>query len=100
MKAYLEALARHIDHIGLFKRRQIGADSAFHNLIAHVTHEVPGVVVENNQRVATMGLEPPGTYHIDDAGRVATAQGSAPPILHQYDRLRELMERSRYAPLL
>ncbi len=99
MAAYLGALAPRLRSVSLLNRPHIGADSAFQNLIAHVTHDVPGSLVENNIHVATMGLEPPGTYHIDPAGNVACADGHRPPILHQYDRLPALIAASRYGRL-
>jgi hypothetical protein len=97
MRDYLRALSTRLRAVPWPTRRRIGADSAMHNLIAHVTHDVPGRLIENNGRVATMGLEPPGTYHIDEAGRIACADGHVPPICHQYDRSPDLFGASRYA---
>jgi hypothetical protein len=71
-------------------RRKIGADTAFHNLIAHVTREVPAVIVENNVLVATMGIEPAARYLVGADGRIRTRDGHLPAILHQYDRLDEI----------
>jgi hypothetical protein len=97
MAVYLTALARRIGSISLRHRFRVGADTALHNLIAHITRDVPGVLVENNRRVATMGLEPDGTYHIDTAGLIACVDGHVPSICHQYDRMPDLFMQSRFA---
>ena len=67
-------------------RRKVGTDTAFHNRIAHISHEVPSVLVENNRHVATMGLEPAESYRISADNVVSAADGTVPAILHQYDR--------------
>jgi hypothetical protein len=99
MRDYLLAIAKRIKSVSLRNRRKIGADSAFHNLIAHVTHEVPSILVENNLHVATMALEPRGTYHVNSVGLIAVDGGHVPPVCHQYDRLPGLFAASRYAQL-
>jgi hypothetical protein len=88
--AYLERMTAHLAAVPLKVRRKIGADTAFHNLIAHVTHEVPAIVVENNVLVATMGIEPASRYVAGPDGRIRTDDGHMPAILHQYDRIPEI----------
>jgi hypothetical protein len=87
MTAYLQAMTRRIATVSLLQRRNIGADSAMHNLIAHVTHDVPGIIAENNGLVATMGLEPEGSYQIGEDGLIRCGDGHVPAICHQYDRI-------------
>lgn len=87
MRNYLRRIASYLHALPLKLRREGGADTVFHNRIAHLTHEVEGEVVENNRHVATMGLEPDGTYRIGPDGLVYTADGHLPAILHQYDRI-------------
>jgi len=87
MADYLRRMAGYLHALSLRLRREGGADTVFHNRMAHLTHEVDGVIVENNVHVATMGLEPDATYRVDADGRVRTAAGQMPAILHQYDRL-------------
>lgn len=87
MTAYLERLAAYLHALPLRLRREGGADTVFHNLMAHLTHEVDGLLVENNLHVATMGLEPPDAYAVGPDGLIRTADGHVPAILHQYDRL-------------
>jgi hypothetical protein len=91
MTIYLNRMASHLRSVPLRVKRRHGADTAFHNLIVHFSDEVDRVVVENNQHVATIGIEPPSTYSIDGDGRVRTADG-VPAILHQYDRVSHLRD--------
>jgi len=87
MAAYLDRLAACIHGVPPALRHEGGADTVFHNRIAHLTHEVPAVLVANNAHVATMGLAPPGAY-VPARGRlIATRDGHVPAILHQYDRI-------------
>jgi hypothetical protein len=87
---YLARLAGYLAALPPGLRREGGADTAFHNRMAHLTHEVPGTIVENDVHVATMGIAPPGTYVVGADGLVRTADGRLPAILHQYDRLPEI----------
>lgn len=87
------AMAQYLDHMVAAMlalpwrlRRQFGSDTIFHNRMAHLTHEVPLVLVENNGHVATMGMEPESAYRLDGQGLVRMADGHLPAILHQYDR--------------
>jgi hypothetical protein len=87
MIAYLDSMTARLAAVPLNVRRKIGADTAFHNLIAHITRDVPAVMVENNVLVATMGIEPATRYRVDADGRIRTTEGHLPAILHQYDRI-------------
>jgi hypothetical protein len=100
MGAYLDRMSARLRAVPLSVRRKIGADTAFHNLMAHVTHEVPAVIVENNALVATMGIEPASRYLVGADGRIRTRDGHLPAILHQYDRLPEILApvAARFAP--
>jgi hypothetical protein len=90
VSAYLERMTAYLAAVPLNVRRKIGADTAFHNLMAHVTHEVPATIVENNVVVATMGIEPASVYVAGPDGRIRTRDGHVPAILHQYDRIPEI----------
>ena len=83
LAGYLQALPRELRLAG-------GADTAIHNRMAHLTHEVPGTIVENDLHVATMGISPPGTYLAGTDGLIRTADGRLPVILHQYDRVPDI----------
>jgi len=87
MTAYLERMAADLHALPLRLRREGGADTVFHNRIAHLKREVDLVIVENNLHVATMGIEPVSTYVIGDDQLVHLAGGRAPAICHQYDRV-------------
>jgi len=87
---YLARLAGYLQALPPELRREGGADTVFHNRMAHLTHEVPGTIVENDLHVATVGISPPGTYVAGADGTIRTADGRLPAILHQYDRLPEL----------
>jgi hypothetical protein len=88
--AYLTRLARYLQALPRELRLEGGADTVFHNKMAHLTHEVPGTIVENDMHVATMGISPPGTYVAGADGLIRTADGRVPAILHQYDRLPDI----------
>jgi hypothetical protein len=87
---YLTRLAGYLQALPPELRREGGADTAFHNRMAHLTHEVPGTIVENDEHVATMGIAPPGTYVAGADGLIRTADGRLPAILHQYDRVPDI----------
>ncbi len=87
---YLARLAGYLQALPPELRREGGADTAFHNRMAHLTHEVAGTIVENDVHVATMGIAPPGSYVAGADGLIRTADGRVPAILHQYDRLPDI----------
>lgn len=87
MTEYLTRLAGYLHALPIRIRREGGADTVFHNKIAHLTHEVAAVIVENDEHVATMGLTPDTAYVADGDGLIRTADGRLPAILHQYDRV-------------
>jgi hypothetical protein len=87
---YLARMTKRLAAVPLRVRRKIGADTAFHNLIAHTARDLPSVIVENNAMVATMGIEPAARYRVDADGLVRTSDGHLPAILHQYDRIPEI----------
>ena len=84
---YLARLAGYLQALPPELRREGGADTIFHNKMVHLTREVPGTIVENDEHVATVGISPPGTYVAGADGLIRTADGHLPAILHQYDRL-------------
>jgi hypothetical protein len=90
MTDYLTRLAGYLHALPLRLRREGGADTVFHNKIAHLTREVAAEIVENDAHVATMGLTPPGAYRAGPDGLVRTADGRLPAILHQYDRVPDI----------
>ena len=90
MTAYLDRMNADLAAVPMKVRRKIGADTAFHNHMGHLTKDFPVEMVENNVHVATMGIEPASTYRIGADGAVRTASGTLPAILHQYDRLPEI----------
>ena len=87
---YLTRLTGYLQALPPELRREGGADTAFHNRMAHLTREVPGTIVENDVHVATMGISPPGGYVAGADGLIRTADGRLPAILHQYDRLPDI----------
>lgn len=87
MRAYLTRIRALMAAIPARKRYKIGADTAFHGLLAYLQPAPDSVVVENNLHVATMGLEPHEHYTLEPGPKVVyRPSGTAPPILHQYDR--------------
>ncbi len=94
MTGYLTRMAAELAAVPLKVRRKIGADTAFHNRMAHLPAgtavPIPVVLVENNVHVATMGIEPASSYRAEPGGAIRTLSGHLPAILHQYDRLPEI----------
>jgi hypothetical protein len=89
MTDYLARLAGYLHALPIKLRREGGADTVFHNRIAHFG-EIAGVMVENDVHVATMGLTTAAAYKVGTDGLIRTAEGRLPAILHQYDRIPEL----------
>lgn len=87
MNDYLARMAADLRAVPLRDRRLGGADTTLHQRLAFLDGGVPGVIMENNVHVATMGLEAESTYRVGDDGVVRTADGRVPAILHQYDRV-------------
>jgi hypothetical protein len=87
MTDYLRRIAGYLHALPLRLRREGGADTVFHNRMAHLTGEVACDLVENNVHVATMGLEGSEAYRAGEDGLIHTASGHLPAILHQYDRI-------------
>jgi len=102
MTAYLERMAADLHALPLRLRREGGADTIFHNWIACVRREVDLTIVENNLHVATLGIEPTSSYTIGSDQCVVTADGRAPAICHQYDRVPHILKavEARFAPTL
>jgi hypothetical protein len=94
MMAYLTRMAADLKSVPMGARRKIGADTAFHNRMAHLDPQgparIPIELVENNVHVATMGIEPASSYRAGADGLIRTLDGHLPAILHQYDRLPEI----------
>jgi len=83
------AARRYLHALPIKLRREGGADTVFHNKIAHL-REIAAVIVENDVHVATMGLTTAAAYKVGTDGLIRTADGRLPAILHQYDRIPEL----------
>ena len=94
MAAYLTRMAADLKSVPMKTRRKIGADTAFHNRMAHLDppgpSHIPVELVENNVHVATMGIEPASFYRAGPDGLIRTLDGHLPAILHQYDRVPEI----------
>ncbi len=87
MDEYLARMAADISAVPLKLRRLGAADASIHHRLVFLSGGVPGVIMENNVHVATMGLEPDSIYVVGDDGLVRTTDGRQPAILHQYDRV-------------
>ena len=71
MSTYLDRMNADLAAVPMKVRRKIGADTAFHNRMGHLTKDIPVEMVENNVHVATMGIEPASSYRVG-------ADGSSP----------------------
>jgi hypothetical protein len=100
MTAYLERMAADLHALPLRLRREGGADTIFHNRIAHLQREVDLIIVENNLHVATLGIESTSSYAIGKDLCVLTEDGCAPAICHQYDRVPHILKavEARFSP--
>jgi hypothetical protein len=87
MNDYLARMAADILTVPLKLRKRGAADASLHHRLVFLPGGIPGVIMENNLHVATMGLEPDSTYVVGSDGLVRTAGGHVPAILHQYDRV-------------
>ena len=98
---YLEHMVARVREMPLRIYRAIGHgyDQAIHNLLVHLSPNIDGIVVENNEHIATMALEPRNLYVLDEQARIHAADGRMFPICHQYDRFPDIRAavESRYA---
>jgi hypothetical protein len=99
MTAYLERMAADLKRVPLRLRRLGAADTPMHQRIVFLRHDTPGIVVENNVHVATVGLEPASDYAVGADGLIRTVGGHLPAVVHQYDRVPHLKAavETRYA---
>ena len=101
--AYLERMAARIRGVSWRVYRQIGHgyDQAIHNYLVHLDSEIDGIVVENNQHIATMALEPRAFYRLDRESLIYGPGDHLFPICHQYDRFPDLRKavEARFAPV-
>lgn len=92
-RAELSRFCRLILMLGAIPRSEIGgafgADQAACNLAVHLGL-IDGQVFANHSRVATLGMVPAEQMSLVD-GVICNPDGSASPIVHQYDRHPELM---------
>lgn len=90
---YLNRMLRHLFE-ALWMHRVCINDQGVHNYLAHVEMKDLSRRFENEHgRVHTMGLCQPEDFHFDAEGRLINADGSVIPILHQYDRFKEITAR-------
>lgn len=88
MNEYLARMAVDLLAIPLAIRRSGGApDASIHHRLVFLPGGVPGIIMENNVHISTMGLEAASTWLVGDDGLVRTRDGHLPAILHQYDRV-------------
>lgn len=89
----LSRFCRLILMLGAIPRSEIGgafgADQASCNLAVHLGL-IEGQVFANHSRVATLGMVPADQMSLVD-GVIRNPDGSASPVVHQYDRHPELM---------
>ncbi len=100
--AYLERMVARISGVSWRIYRQIGHgyDQAIHNYLVHLDSTIDGIVVENNQHIATMALEPRAFYRHDRAALIYGPDDRLFAICHQYDRFPDLLKavEARFAP--
>lgn len=92
--AYLEQMAARIRVMPwrIYRRIGHGYDQAIHNYLVHLDSAIEGIVVENNQHIATMALEPRALYRLDQKSLIYGPDGHVFPICHQYDRFPDLLK--------
>jgi Nucleotide-diphospho-sugar transferase len=90
--AYLEQMVTRIRGMPWRIYREIGHgyDQAIHNYLVHLGAEIDGIVVENNQHIATMALEPRAFYRLNRESLIYGPDDHLFPICHQYDRFPDL----------
>ncbi|CAN5384896.1 hypothetical protein BH09PSE1_BH09PSE1_01550 [soil metagenome] len=94
--AQVGQLCRLIITLGAIPRSSVGGgfgvDQASLNVAVHYGL-IDAIVRDNFGRVATIGMSPEGVSASD--GRIVNRDGSVSPVVHQYDRLPELMDMVR-----
>jgi Nucleotide-diphospho-sugar transferase len=92
--AYLERMVARIRAIPwrIYRRIGHGYDQAIHNYLVHLDSTTDGIMVENNQHVATMALEPRAFYRLDHESLIHGPDDHLLPICHQYDRFPDLLK--------
>jgi len=92
--AYLERMAARIGILPwrIYRRIGHGYDQAIHNYLVHLDSTIDAIVVENNQHIATMALEPRSLYRLDRETLIYGPGDRLLPICHQYDRFPDLRE--------
>jgi hypothetical protein len=90
---YLERMVTHIRAMPwrIYRRIGHGYDQAIHNYLVHLDSAIDGIVVENNQHIATMALEPRAFYRLDRESFICGPDDHPFPICHQYDRFPDLL---------
>jgi hypothetical protein len=90
---YLERMAARVSAMPwrIYRRIGHGYDQAIHNYLVHLDSAVEGIVVENNQHIATMALEPRAFYRLDGGSLIYGPGDHLFPICHQYDRFPDLL---------
>jgi hypothetical protein len=94
--AIRDYLARMVD--AMLQARNLakisGGDQGLHNYL-RLEGKLPRLTVHANRSgpVLTMGVMQAGDYRLSPAGQVLNTDGTAPPVLHQYDRIPELKQR-------
>jgi hypothetical protein len=94
VRAYLERMAKRIRVLPwrIYRKIGHGYDQAIHNYLVHLDPEIDGIVVENNQHIATMALEPRAFYRLDRESLIHGPDGRLFAICHQYDRFPDLLK--------
>jgi hypothetical protein len=90
--AYLERMVARIRAVSWRAYRQIGHgyDQGIHNYLVHLDPTIDGIVVENNEHIATMALEPRAFYRLDRESLIYGPDDHLFAICHQYDRFPDL----------
>jgi hypothetical protein len=89
MTALIAAMVKRYRGLPLMMKHKLGPDTVFHNLFIHDGSR-PCTLHPNNGQVATMAYEARGAYRLVDGFGIALADGTRPPICHQYDRYPEI----------
>ncbi|MEI6322447.1 MAG: hypothetical protein WCP60_05020 [bacterium] len=93
--AILEYLDLMLDHLFTTRwmHRVCVNDQGIHNYLAHYTlKDRSKQFVNEHGRIHTMGLCKPEDFHFNSEGLMINANGSLIPVLHQYDRFKEIAQ--------